>query len=82
MRELSLAQAEGILEVSLEHARIRMLGDNLENLLVNGSLKMYILTINLRKKYIFEGKNLGCQNKRHPPKYRPNLKNLNYESSF
>jgi hypothetical protein len=50
MRELSLAQAEGILEVSLEHARIRMLGDNLENLLVNGSLKMYILTINLRKK--------------------------------
>ena len=36
--ELALAQAEGVLEVRLEHTGIRMLGDDLKNLLVDGGL--------------------------------------------
>ncbi len=38
MGELSLAQAEDVLHVSLKHGGIRVLGNNLEDLLVDGSL--------------------------------------------
>ncbi len=38
MGELSLAQAEGVLHVCLEHGGIGVLGNNLEDLLVDGSL--------------------------------------------
>ena len=39
MGELSLAEAEDVLHVSLQHGGIGVLGNHLQNLLVDGSLK-------------------------------------------
>ena len=38
MGELSLAEAEDVLHVSLQHGGIGVLGNHLQNLLVDGSL--------------------------------------------
>jgi hypothetical protein len=38
MGELSLAQTEDVLHVSLQHVGLWVLGNNLQNLLVDGSL--------------------------------------------
>jgi hypothetical protein len=39
MRELALAEREDVLEVGLQHVGLRVLGDDLEDLLVYGSLE-------------------------------------------
>jgi hypothetical protein len=39
VRELALAQAEQVFEVSLEHGGLRVLGDDLQDLLVDGGLE-------------------------------------------
>ena len=39
MGELSLAEAEDVLHISLQHGGIGVLGNHLQNLLVDGSLK-------------------------------------------